>query len=93
MNDGLHRVVILISGNVQGVFFRTNAKAEAQKLGVRGFVENLPSGHVRIIAEEKRKALEQFIVWCQKGPSFASVRDITVEWRKAEGLFTGFEIR
>lgn len=93
MTAPLNRAVIVIEGNVQGVFFRTNAQTKAQKLGVTGVAENLSNGTVRIVAEAKKTTLEQFIAWCQTGPPFASVQKIAVEWHEAQGLFKNFEIR
>lgn len=67
---------IIITGRVQGVFFRHFSRREAQKLSIKGFVKNLPDGSLYIEAEGEEKNLDKFVKWCQKGPSFAKVEQI-----------------
>lgn len=69
---------ILISGKVQGVYFRASAKHKADELGLTGFVSNTPDGKVYAEAEGDHAALEQFIAWCRKGPSAAIVKSVDV---------------
>lgn len=69
---------ITITGRVQGVFFRHFSEREAQKLGIKGLVKNLPEGSLYIEAEGEEKNLEKFTKWCQKGPKFAKVEQIKV---------------
>lgn len=69
---------IKIYGLVQGVFFRANAKEEADKLGITGFAKNMPDGLVYIEAEGEKKNLDQFIKWCNKGPSMAQVEKVII---------------
>ncbi len=70
---------IKIYGAVQGVFFRTNAKKEAENLSIAGFVRNERDGTVYIEAEGEEKSLDEFLKWCRKGPDSAQVEKIEVE--------------
>lgn len=64
---------MVISGKVQGVFFRASAKAKADELGIHGFVRNQPDGSVYIEAEADGEKLNAFEVWCNQGPPRAQV--------------------
>jgi len=87
------RVRIVVSGRVQGVFFRASAAQAARALGVRGLARNLPDGAVEIVAEGARSALERLLEWAQTGPPRARVDEVRAEWDEATGEFSGFEIR
>lgn len=86
------QVHILVSGRVQGVFFRSRTQEEAQKLGLVGWVRNTSDGRVEIVAEGKKEKLEELISWCKKGPLFAKVEDVEVEWQEPTGEFQSFEV-
>lgn len=68
---------IVISGKVQGVYFRLTTKAVADQLGIKGVVFNKPDGTVFIEAEGDPFALESFLEWCQEGPENAVVENVT----------------
>jgi acylphosphatase len=87
------RLHLLASGRVQGVFYRQSAAAEARRLGLRGWVRNLPDGRVEVEAEGGRAALEALVSWCRRGPPSARVDQLTVTWGEPRGDLTGFEIR
>lgn len=86
------QVHIRIYGQVQGVFFRSGAKEEADKLGLVGWVRNNRDGSVEIMASGEKRALEKFLVWCKKGPPFAKVENIEVDWQDREEDFDRFDI-
>ena len=69
---------ISIHGKVQGVMFRNAARAQAQKLRVRGFVRNNSDGSIYIEAEGEDEDVEQFVTWCHHGPPHADVERIEV---------------
>ena len=69
----IRTVNILISGRVQGVYFRRFTKNKAQELGIKGTVKNMPDGRVEIVAQAEADILEPFIQWCHKGPITARV--------------------
>ncbi|MBI5527247.1 MAG: acylphosphatase [Deltaproteobacteria bacterium] len=85
------RVHLLISGIVQGVSFRYFTVREAERLGVRGWVRNLPSGEVEAVAEGAPDAVEHFVAWCRHGPLLARVDDVNITHEKPKGE-TGFSL-
>lgn len=86
------RLHLFVSGRVQGVFFRQSAKAEAERLGLAGWVKNLADGRVEAVAEGSAEAARRFAEWCRRGPAMASVEDVEVYEEDEEGL-DAFEIR
>jgi len=89
----IRRVNILVSGRVQGVYFRAFTQKKARQLAIRGNVKNLPDGRVEIIAEAEHAILEPFIQWCHKGPVTARVDHVEIiELQPGEKL-TSFEIK
>lgn len=88
----MERVHIVISGLVQGVFFRVNACNKARELGLTGWVRNLPTGEVEATAEGPRDALEKFAGWCRHGPECAHVDGTSIRWGAATGSEPGFHI-
>lgn len=75
----------LVSGRVQGVFFRDSCRREAERLGVRSSARNLDDGRVEVIAEGDGDAVEALIAWCRKGSSQARVESVEVEDLDREG--------
>lgn len=84
------RARVLISGRVQGVCFRMYAEEEAIGRDLTGWVRNLPSGQVETVLEGEKKAIEEMIQWCHKGPPAAKVTRIEVEWESYRGDFNDF---
>jgi len=80
------RAHVYISGKVQGVGYRLSTQSEAVKLGIKGWVRNVPNGSVEAIFEGGPTAIEQMIQWCHQGPPAAVVRDVQVEYETPEGL-------
>jgi acylphosphatase len=85
-------VEIVVAGVVQGVAFRWRASAEAERLGVAGWVRNEPDGTVRCRAEGPAEAVAGFVEWCRRGPRHARVERVEVTDVEAGG-FGSFEIR
>jgi acylphosphatase len=83
---------LLVTGKVQGVFYRNSAKQKADELGLSGWVRNEADGAVYIEVEGEGSVLEQFVVWCRRGPSRAVVDHVTIEHALPEHN-SGFEIR
>ena len=86
------RADLLISGRVQGVFYRASAQQEAMRLGLVGEVRNLPDGQVEAIVEGSKERVEEFIDWCRQGPPSADVENVRVRWSKALGEFRTFMV-
>jgi acylphosphatase len=89
----LKRAHVLISGRVQGVFFRAYTSEEAQALGLTGWVRNLSDGRVEAVFEGEEKRVEQMVAWCYHGPTYALVEDVHVTWEEYTGGFTSFGIK
>jgi acylphosphatase len=88
----MKRVNIKIYGRVQGVFFRYNTKKVADKLGLKGCVENNPDSTVEVIAEGDDEALNKLINWCRKGPIGAKVENIEVKEETYKKEFKDFSV-
>jgi acylphosphatase len=84
-------VSILITGKVQGVFYRKSARDQALAAGLSGQVRNLPDGSVHAIATGEPEQLDSFIAWCKQGPPRAIVSKVTVSEQELQ-LFQSFEI-
>jgi acylphosphatase len=70
------RTRVRITGRVQGVWFRGATEAEAQKLGVAGWVRNCSDGSVEALIEGEPGAVRALTAWCRKGPPGARVTDV-----------------
>ncbi len=91
MSD-LIRADLVVSGRVQGVFFRSSAQEEAQRLSLLGEVGNLPDGGVEATVEGERAAVEEFIAWCKRGPPSAKVENVQVRFGPVRGEFRTFRV-
>lgn len=90
----MERLRILVSGRVQGVGYRWAAAEEARRLGLSGWVRNLPDGGVEAVFEGGREALEEMRDWCGQGPRFARVDRLEARWESgAEPGEAGVSIR
>src|SRR3546814_17650141 len=69
----------LVSGKVQGVFFRASTREQAQRLGLRGHARNLPDGRVAVLAAGDADALDALATWLQHGPQQAPVEAVERE--------------
>jgi len=83
---------VIVTGRVQGVAFRWNARAQAQELGVAGWVRNLYDGRVEAWIEGEATAVAAMLAWLERGPPAARVDATEVSEREPEGL-AGFEVR
>ncbi|MEM2740334.1 MAG: acylphosphatase [Candidatus Bathyarchaeia archaeon] len=86
------RAHIFISGRVQGVFFRANARREALKLGVKGWIRNLPDGRVEAVIEGEEDKARLMVEWCKRGPPGAIVSRIEIFWEPYKGEYKSFDI-
>lgn len=90
MKQELH---LLVTGHVQGVSYRANTAAMAQRLGLCGWVRNLVDGRVEVLAQGEEKPLRSLLAWAHQGPAMARVEHVEVQWRDAGQNLAGFEIR
>lgn len=92
--EALTKVSLIISGRVQGVFFRQSTRDKAIQLGLAGFVKNESDGTVYVLATGSLPKVEELIAWCHKGPPSASVKHVEVKYLplKADEPLTRFEV-
>ena len=87
------RVHLIVSGHVQGVFFRASTRERATDLGLTGWVKNRVDGTVEIVAEGPRDALGDLLAWCEDGgPELAEVSSVVPQWSEATDEFVDFTI-
>lgn len=83
---------LIITGLVQGVFFRARTREVAVSHGVCGWVRNRPDGSVEALFEGEERAVMEVVKWCRKGPPSARVADVTVSWHDATGRHEDFRV-
>ncbi len=86
------RAHVIISGRVQGVFFRMETKRAADRFGVSGWVRNRPDRTVEAVFEGDRTAVESVLKWCESGPQLAVVHHVDVKWCEPTREFRSFSI-
>ena len=86
------RYRVLISGRVQGVFFRDTCRRKAEEYGVAGWVRNLPDGRVEAVFEGLDDNVGRLLDWAHRGPRMAVVQDVAVAPEPPEGL-DAFRVR
>ena len=88
--DDLVSVRATVYGRVQGVFFRAFVEEQAQQLGLKGYVHNLPSGDVEVVAEGERERVEKLVGYLKTGPPAAIVDRVVVRWSEYTGNYSSF---
>jgi acylphosphatase len=88
----MHRLHLVIRGQVQGVGFRYFVVRHATTLGLAGWVRNRPDGAVEVEAEGPRSALEALQAGVRRGPSAATVTEMDESWSEGEAHHRGFRI-
>ena len=91
--DGLVSVRVTVRGRVQGVFFRAFVEEYARQLGLKGYVRNLPSGDVEVVAEGERESVERLVEHLETGPPAARVGRIKTSWSEYTGKYSSFRVR
>jgi acylphosphatase len=91
-HDGVIRKRVVVSGRVQGVWFRDSCREEAQLRDVAGWVRNNPDGSVEAVFEGGDTGVAAMINWMKHGPSRAYVTDVRVTDEQPDGL-TDFVVR
>jgi acylphosphatase len=82
---------VIVSGRVQGVFFRDSLRRTATSRGVAGWAQNRPDGAVEAVFEGDPEAVESMIRFCRQGPPRAEVENVAIHEEEPEGL-SGFRI-
>ena len=86
------RVHVVISGQVQGVWYRASAKQKAEELGLTGWVKNTVDGNVEAVFEGEKALVDEMIAWCWKGPPLARVADVKITRTPVDGTLIGFDV-
>ena len=86
------RLRVWARGHVQGVFFRAEARARAESLGVAGWIRNAEDGSVEAVFEGDRERVESMVDWCRRGPAGAQVDELEVEPEEPHAE-QGFRVR
>ena len=86
------RAHVLITGWVQGVFFRQRTKQEAQSRGVKGWIRNLDDGRVEAVFEGEENAVKEMVDFSKQGPRGAKVTNVEVALEEFSGEFNDFRV-
>ncbi len=86
------RAEVIITGRVQGVWFRSTAREVAQSLGLTGWVRNRADGKVQAVFEGDENSVRRAVSWCHHGPSLADVTSVELDWKDATGQYRSFEV-
>lgn len=82
----------VVSGRVQGVFFRASAQQRARELGLTGYAKNLPDGRVEALACGPAPAVDAFAAWLHQGPPRARVQAVTRTHAADPGPYPDFRV-
>ncbi len=86
------RIRIIVTGKVQGVFFRQALKVMAKKNNVFGWVKNLKDGRVEAVLEGAEEKVSRLVEWSHGGPANARVEDVEIHNEKFSGEFLKFDV-
>jgi len=89
----LVNVHVIISGRVQGVWFRANTKQMAEQLGLTGWVRNTSDGCVEAVFEGEEHLINKMIEWCNQGSPLSKVKNVDVKNQESTNEFSDFSIR
>jgi acylphosphatase len=88
----MSRARVVVSGRVQGVFFRAFVQERASSLGVTGWVKNRPDGKVECVFEGQARRVSDMVEACRQGPPRADVEDVMVTFEDYKGEFAAFSV-
>ncbi|MEO6637877.1 MAG: acylphosphatase [Ginsengibacter sp.] len=83
---------LVISGKVQGVFFRATARKIAERYNLTGWVKNLANGNVEAIVSGNKHDIEKFIEWCKQGPEKGEVQSVDISYIEQK-IFKDFTVK
>lgn len=91
--SNISQIKIIVEGMVQGVFYRASTRDAAQKLGVKGWVKNMPDRTVHALFQGDPETLEKMINWCRQGPPASRVDNVHTETIEVKKEYNTFEVR
>ena len=83
---------MFVSGYVQGVFYRSTARRIVERLGILGWIKNLPDGRVEAVFEGLEDNVLEMIEWCRRGSLGAEVESVEVFWEECKEGFVDFQV-
>ena len=86
------RAHVIVSGRVQGVYYRACAAREARTLGIKGWVKNIEGNRVEAVLEGEEGAVRRMLEWCRRGSPASRVDEVVTTWEKPRGDLRGFEV-
>jgi acylphosphatase len=86
------RVHLIISGNVQGVYFRKHTQDISLQNNVYGWVKNLQNGDVECVLEGLKSNIDKVMIWCHQGPPNSRVDNVEIKYEEFTGDFNEFKI-
>ena len=86
-------VCVVISGRVQGVWFRASTKKKAEQLGLSGWIRNTMDGCVEAVFEGDENLVNEMIKWCHHGPPLAKVDKVEVKNQGPTNGYEGFSVK
>lgn len=89
----MERIHVIISGRVQGVFFRAETQRAAMGFNLTGWVRNMQDGRVEAVFEGENDAMDKMLAWCHQGPPAARVESVTITEENYLGEFRNFNIK
>ena len=84
---------VIISGRVQGVWFRATTKQKAEQLSLTGWVRNTHDGCVEAVFEGEKSLVKEMIEWCHRGPPLSKVENVEVKKQEPTNSFDGFSVK
>ena len=94
INDSSQYITVhlIISGKVQGVYFRKHTQDISLQNNVYGWVQNLLNGDVECVLEGLKSNVDKVIIWCHQGPPNSHVDNVEIKYEEFTGQFTDFKI-
>ncbi len=86
------RAHVIVSGRVQGVYYRACAVREARTLGIKGWVKNIAGNRVEAVLEGEERAVRRMLEWCRRGSPASRVDEVVTTWEEPRGDLRGFEV-
>ena len=86
------RVHLIISGKVQGVYFRKHTQDISLQNNVYGWVKNLVNGDVECVLEGLKSNVDKVMIWCNQGPPGSHVDNVKIKYEEFIGNFNDFKI-
>ena len=86
------RAHVLVSGRVQGVYYRSYTQDAARSLGITGWVRNTKGGLVEAVFEGEEEAVRSMVEWCWSGSPSSRVDNVELEWETPTGEFEDFSV-